>query len=94
MIFHSKKISLIALAAILFTACKKDKDPVIIIKPSTGAQVEFNGLIGSESGSSAGNSVYLDLSTDKTTAVARASWDLGFYSGSDFRVGRVQHRLW
>lgn len=70
----------------MFLACKKDKDPVIVVKPSTGAQVQFNGLIGSEPGSAAGNSVYLDLSADKVTAVARASWDLGFYSGSEFRV--------
>jgi len=34
----------------------------------------------------AGNSVYLDLSTAKQTAVLRSGWDLGFYSGADFRV--------
>lgn len=32
------------------------------------------------------NQVYIDLSTGKMTAVLRTSWDLGFYSGSDFRV--------
>jgi hypothetical protein len=69
-----------------FTACKKDLDPVIIVPTSTGAQVKLNGLIGSEAGSAAGNSVYLDLSSNKTTPVARSGWDLGFYCGSDFRV--------
>ncbi|MCO5236984.1 MAG: hypothetical protein M9933_12015 [Chitinophagaceae bacterium] len=67
-------------------ACKKDKDPVIIIPPSSGAEVTLNGLAGSEAGSSAGNAVYLDLSGDKNTPVLRSGWDLGFYSGSDFRV--------
>jgi len=81
-----RKVSVAAIAISVFAACKKDKDPVIVVPPSTGAQVQFNGLIGSEAGSSAGNSVYLDLSTNKTTAVARKSWDLGFYTGSDFRV--------
>ncbi|MDX1279498.1 MAG: HmuY family protein [Oceanihabitans sediminis] len=32
------------------------------------------------------NQVYVDLSTNTTTAVQRDSWDLGFYSGADFRV--------
>ncbi len=81
-----QKLLLATIAASTFMACKKDTDPIIVISPSTGAQVQFNGLIGSEAGSAAGNSVYLDLSADKTTAIARASWDLGFYCGSDFRV--------
>lgn len=32
------------------------------------------------------NQVYIDLSTNTTTKSKRDSWDLGFYSGSDFRV--------
>ncbi len=74
------------IAATVFVSCKKDKDPIIIVPPSTGSQVELNGLVGSEAGSAAGNAVYLDLSTNQTTAVARAGWDLGFYCGPDFRV--------
>ncbi len=81
-----QKLALAVIVAGTFTACKKDRDPIIIIPPSTGAQIQFNGLLGSEAGSVAGNSVYLDLSADKATAVARASWDIGFYCGSDFRV--------
>ncbi len=55
---------------------------------STGSNGGFtmNGLVGSESGASAGNAVFVDLSNNRQTAVARASWDLGFYGGSDFRV--------
>jgi len=79
-----QKILLAAITAGLFTACKKDIDPVF--PPSDGLEIKFNGIIGSEAGSAAGNSVYLDLSTTATTAVARASWDLGFYCGPDFRV--------
>jgi hypothetical protein len=81
-----KKIVIAAGFVTMLISCKKDQDPIIVIPPSTGAQVQFNGLIGSEPGSAAGNSVFLDLSANKTTAVARNSWDLGFYSGSDFRV--------
>lgn len=75
-----------AVATLAFTSCEKDEDPVIVVPPSTGSRVQLNGLIGSEAGSAAGNSVYLDFSTNLQTTVARASWDLGFYCGSDFRV--------
>ncbi len=32
------------------------------------------------------NQVYIDLSTEKQTTYQRDEWDLGFYSGSEFRV--------
>lgn len=85
----NKLNSMIAVAflAITFTACKKDTDePIFIAPPSDGSTLTLNGLIGAEAGSAAGNSVYVDFSADKQTSVARSSWDLGFYSGSDFRV--------
>jgi len=77
----------LALLAITFTACKKNTDePIITVPPSDGSTLTLNGLIGAELGSAAGNSVYVDFSKDKQTAVDRSSWDLGFYSGADFRV--------
>ncbi|GGH05826.1 HmuY family protein [Pedobacter zeae] len=77
----------IALIAATFTACKKDtEEPVVVVPPSDGSTLTLNGLIGAETGSAAGNSVFVDFSTDKQTAVARAAWDLGFYCGADFRV--------
>lgn len=81
---NSLFISLFSL--LILSSCRKDKDPIFNIPPSNGAQVQLNGLIGTEPGSAAGNAVYLDLSSNTTTAVARSSWDLGFYCGSDFRV--------
>lgn len=69
-----------------FTACSKDEDPIVVVPPSDGSTLTLNGLIGAEAGTSAGNSVFVDFSTDKQTAVERAAWDLGFYSGSDFKV--------
>jgi len=50
---------------------------------STGSSLT---LEGGEGGSSAINSVYVDLSSNFQTSVKRTSWDLGFYSGDDFRV--------
>lgn len=78
-----QKLSAILCLAALFTACKKDKDPVIVIPPSSGSQLQLNGGAG---GASAKNSVFVDFSADKQDSVARASWDLGFYGGSEFRV--------
>lgn len=75
------------LIASSITSCKdSDVEPIITPAPSGGTTLTLNGLIGAEAGSSAGNTVYVDLSTDKQTAVARSSWDLGFSSGTKFRV--------
>ncbi|RZK24828.1 MAG: hypothetical protein EOO43_07100, partial [Flavobacterium sp.] len=77
----------IALLAVTFTACKKDnEEPIVVAPPSDGSTLTLNGLISTEAGSAAGNSVYVDFSSDKQTSVERDSWDLGFYSGSDFKV--------
>jgi hypothetical protein len=80
------KIIALLCVATAFTACSKDEDPIVVVPPSDGSTLTLNGLIGTEAGTSAGNSVFVDFSTDKQTSAARASWDLGFYSGSDFRV--------
>jgi len=53
---------------------------------SEGTSIQLNGIAGSEAGSSAANSVFLDLSANVQTPVLRASWDLGFFNGTDFRV--------
>lgn len=50
---------------------------------STGSSLT---LEGGEGGSAAVNSVYVDLSANAQTSVKRTAWDLGFYSGDDFRV--------
>ncbi|MDT3403876.1 HmuY family protein [Mucilaginibacter terrae] len=50
---------------------------------STGTQLT---LEGGDGGTAAVNSVYVDLSANKQTSVLRNDWDLGFYSGTDFRV--------
>lgn len=53
---------------------------------SEGTAIQLNGIAGQEPGSSAANSVFLDLSSNVQTPVLRDSWDLGFYNDADFRV--------
>lgn len=79
---------MIALCTFTFvmSSCKKDNDPIVEVPPSDGSTLTLNGLIASESGASAGNSVYVDFSKDAQSSVQRISWDLGFSSGADFRV--------
>lgn len=45
-----------------------------------------NSLTPKVGGPSQANQVYIDLSSGAMTTVPRVSWDLGFYSGSEFRV--------
>lgn len=71
-----------AIAVSMMSSCKKET-PIIVIPASSGTTTNLNGGSG---GANAENTVFFDLSTDKGTAVARKSWDLGFYSGAEFRV--------
>ncbi|AXY77189.1 hypothetical protein D3H65_25810 [Paraflavitalea soli] len=67
---------------LVLASCDKD-DKITIPPPSDGKTETLNGGPG---GANAANSVFLDLSTDKQDSVNRTTWDLGFYSGTDFRV--------
>nr|WP_084406979.1 HmuY family protein [Pedobacter panaciterrae] len=69
-----------------FASCSKDDNPLVEVPVSDGTTLTLNGIAGAEAGSSAANSVYVDLSGAQQTAVLRNSWVLGFYSGNDFKV--------
>ncbi|MEP1487410.1 MAG: HmuY family protein [Algibacter sp.] len=70
-------------ATVAFTSCTSSDDtPIEPIKVVIeGASVSPN--VG---GPNEQNQVYIDLSNNTATTVQRDSWDLGFYSGTDFRV--------
>ncbi|WP_083927753.1 HmuY family protein [Niabella aurantiaca] len=78
-----QKAMAVACMILAIASCKKDKDPVIIIPPSSGSTLQLDGGTG---GAAAINAVFVDFSADKQTPVLRDSWDLGFYCGSDFKV--------
>jgi len=63
------------------------------IKGNTATVLNFNetaltgkSLAPQVGGPSQANQVYIDLSSGAMTTVPRVSWDLGFYSGNEFRV--------
>ncbi|MDR6762593.1 hypothetical protein J2Y38_002804 [Flavobacterium sp. 2755] len=64
-----------------------------VISENKSIQVNFNetaslgnALAPGVGGPTQPNQVFVDLSSGKMTAVPRVSWDLGFASGTDFRV--------
>ncbi|MCH5600567.1 HmuY family protein [Niabella ginsengisoli] len=83
------KQTFIALSIIAVIASCGDKDiDIPLPPPSSGSTMQLNGLSGEtgETGSSARNSVFVDFSADKQTSILRSNWDLGFYTGSEFKI--------
>jgi hypothetical protein len=79
-----KKFYILSLITLVFTSCSTDdSNPVeeAAILPVSEAVV--SPLLG---GPNQQNQVYIDLSSNQQTAISRDSWDLGFSTGSDFRV--------
>lgn len=82
--FYKSALLLLFMGTTLaFTSCERDNDPIPEIPPSDGTTLTLNG---GEGGSSAANTVFVDLSADKQSSVKRTSWNLGFYNGDQFRV--------
>lgn len=77
------KTSLLCGLILAAASCKRDETLAPEIPPSDGTEMT---LQGGEGASNAVNAVYVDLSAEKQTSIARNSWNLGFYAGADFRV--------
>lgn len=80
----NKFLNVLFLAIVMvFTSCSSDDDspsgPINIVIEGAEVAPEIGGP-------NEQNQVYVDLSTNTSTSVQRDSWDLGFYSGSEFRV--------
>ncbi len=66
--------------------------PNAVIQGNTQFTINSSASLGrgfepSVGGPNQPNQVYIDLSTESQTSIKRDSWDLGFYGGSDFRIG-------
>ncbi len=71
---------LLLCATIVTTSCDNEDIPTIA-PPASGAII--NPQVG---GANQPNQVFIDLSKERQVAIERASWDLGFYTGSEYRV--------
>lgn len=78
---RSSLLLLLGMATVSFSCTRENPTPTI--PPSDGTSLTLNG---GEGGSSAENIVFVDLSAERQEPVSRESWDLGFHSGSQFRV--------
>ena len=81
-----KSIFILSMAMTFFASCSSSDDSngttePVGPTPSEGSIVQPN--IG---GPTEPNQVYVDLATGESKEIHRTAWDLGFYSGADFRV--------
>ncbi|MEJ5106630.1 HmuY family protein [Chryseobacterium sp. MYb328] len=78
---YLKILSLLSIMAATQSCLSADDDPVAV-RPMTGSEV--NVTLG---GATEPNQVWIDLSEHENPNInKRTDWDLGFYSGDDFRV--------
>lgn len=77
-----KKTLILASALLTLASCSDDDNKI----PAPEAISEGAILSPAIGGPTQPNQVYLDLSSESSTSVNRTTWDLGFYSGSEFRV--------
>ncbi|MBA5793755.1 HmuY family protein [Flavobacterium sp. xlx-214] len=79
-----KSIFILAFASFIFASCSDDNttvDEPVIVKP-----IESGTVKAAVGGPNQPNQVFVDLSTNTQTGIKRDTWDLGFSTGSDFRV--------
>lgn len=80
-----KNIFILSLAMAFLASCSSSDDNNSNNTTPTGP-VEGSVVQPSVGGPNQPNQVYTDLSSGESTAIQRTAWDLGFYTGSDFRV--------
>lgn len=76
-----KTFLILALALATLSSCSNDDEGNKPEIPSLGAILQ--PAVG---GPNQPNQVYVDLSTSKTDAIPRGSWDFGFSTGAEYRV--------
>ncbi|WDF45715.1 HmuY family protein [Chryseobacterium sp. KACC 21268] len=69
------------ISGFLFQSCINDNEDPVAVAPLDGSVV--NPVVG---GPTQPNQIWFDLSSGKETMNVRTDWDLGFYSGSQFKV--------
>ena len=78
-----KPFLFLSIALLTLASCSNDDETATVAETSTSTGAIKQPLVG---GPNQPNQAFLDLSTETTTAVNRATWDFGFSSGTNFRV--------
>ena len=78
---YTLKLILALVAVGFLNACDSEDD-----QPKVDPAVSSAIIDAEVGGANQPNQVFIDFSSKTQTVVNRASWDLGFYSGSEFRV--------
>jgi len=93
-----KKLFISVFALLALASCSSDDTATVTNPEATpettapGDGEAVSGVFGTQAnplnvgGPNQQNQVYVDLSGKAATPIARDSWDLGFYAGSDFRI--------
>lgn len=76
-----KGFFILSLSVLALASCSSDDEGTLYVPPVSEAVIE-----ASTGGPNQQNQLYVDLSTSTKTSVLRDSWDLGFSSGTSFRV--------
>lgn len=77
----NKFLLLFTFIVLVLQSCIPDKEDPIAVAPFEGDLINAN--VG---GAAQPNQVWVDLSTGTQTSTNRTKWDLGFYSGAEFKV--------
>lgn len=78
-----KSVFVLSFATLLFASCSSDDNSGGNNITAPVSEAVVSPTVG---GPNQPNQVYVDLSSSSETAIKRDSWDLGFATGSDFRV--------
>jgi len=80
-----KGLIILSLATVFLSSCSGSDDSTDTVNPGPGA-VEGSVVQPSIGGPNEPNQIYVDFSSGSSKSIERTAWDLGFYSGSEFRV--------
>lgn len=83
---NNKLVAALFCLTLAITGCKKDNVEFHYTPPYDGGIVTLQGIAGTELGENAANSVFMDLSKNIQNTITRRGWDLGFYTGPEFKV--------
>lgn len=78
-----KSLLILVNALVILNSCSADDDSAVTVQPIEGKTITLNEGQGDPAEI---NQFWIELTTGNVTKTHRENWDLGFYSGNEFRV--------